>query len=54
MAGKLGLGRALTLVPRLDDPKDIFSLTRSGTEEIRDAEQGVTQSCEKEAMLPSA
>jgi ornithine cyclodeaminase len=54
MAGKLGLGRALTLVPRLDDPKDIFRLTRSGADHPRDAEQGVTQSCEKEAMLPSA
>jgi len=55
MAGKLGLGRALTLVPRLDDPKDVFSLTRAGTEETRDAgEQGAAQPCEKEAMLPSA
>jgi ornithine cyclodeaminase len=55
MAGKLGLGRALTLVPRLDDPKDVFSLTRAGTKETRDAgEQGAAQPCEKEAMLPSA
>lgn len=50
MAGKLGLGRALALVPRLDDPKDVFSLTGAGN--VRESGgRGVTQPCEKETVL---
>lgn len=54
MACKFGLGRTLMLVPTLEDPKDVFGLTRVGSVPDIDGHAGEKQSCEKEAALPSA